>query len=188
MPPPPETPRKANKTTESTSPGKRRFVQALNEDEDIFTTPMTGLGGRDFFSTAGAGASGLLSPAETPAAPRFRNAISNNITSAESQLPRHQEDRDTALAKEILSTLRDLNLLLTSDSVAAVQQICHRWEMKMRGVVKGRDVTREALRKKERELVEAKRRIEGMEAEREVQRCVVRALREEVEERRARDL
>ena len=167
MPPPPETPRKAVKTDTVASPGKRRYDEIAQttitpEKYDIFTTPSTGLKGKTLFSTAG-----LLSPAITPSKPHDKPPL---------------PPEDSELAFEILDNLRDTHVDLTTEAIAVVKVICARYMMKMQGVARGRDISRQVIKNKEAKIVELQGKMAGLEAERETNRAVIRHLRRDVAE------
>ena len=168
MPPPPETPRKAIKTDTLASPGKRRYDEVAqttttpDKDDDVFTTPSTGLRGKDLFSTAG-----LLSPAITPSKPHDKPPL---------------PPEDSELAFEILDNLRDMHVDLNTEAVTVVKTICTRYTMKMQGVARGRDISRQVIKNKEAKIVELQGKIAGLEAERETNRAVIRHLRRDVAE------
>ena len=64
------------------------------------------------------------------------------------------------------------------DGRTALRGVCERWEMRLRGVERGREVVRTAVRGKEERIAELVARVEGLEREREAGRAVVRSLRE----------
>ena len=167
MPPPPETPRKAIKTDTLASPGKRRYDEVAQttttpDKDDVFTTPSTGLRGRALFSTAG-----LLSPAITPSKPHDKAPLS---------------PEDSELAFEILDNLRDMHVDLNMEAVTVVKMIGTRYAMKMQGVARGRDISRQVIKNKEAKIVELQGKIAGLEAERETNRAVIRHLRRDMAE------
>ena len=184
MPPPPETPRKILKTGAPSTPGKRRYdemaypitpatekvdgnvIGIAKGEDDIFATPANGsdLKGHRLFATAG-----LPSPANTPTPQRFRD-VALSGPSLESEL-----------AAEVLEKLQELAVPLDVEAVAAVKQICGRYEMRLKGVAKGRDISRMALKTKDEKLTELQGKLAALEAEREAQKAVVRHLRRDLE-------
>lgn len=163
--PSPETPRKAIKTDAFSTPAKRKFngtepATPGSGFTDVFTTPPTGLGGRNLFSPTG-----LPSPAETPTPQRFRELLPG----------------DSGLATEILDSMRALNVNMTSDAITSVKLICDRHSMRLVGVTKGRDISRLAIKTKEQKITELQSKVEGLEAERETNRAAIRHLRREAE-------
>ncbi|MCJ1388101.1 hypothetical protein MMC18_000945 [Xylographa bjoerkii] len=169
MPRPLSPPRKAPKTEAPRTPGKRAYGEMafptpstagkLPDGGDVFTTPTTAPHGRTLFSTAS-----LPSPATTPTPQRFR-------------APADRDAAASALEREILDALRESGVGLGADAQAALRGVCERWELRLRGVQKGREVVRAAVRRKEERIGELVGRVEGLEREREAGRAVVRSLR-----------
>ncbi|MCJ1480243.1 hypothetical protein MMC06_000398 [Schaereria dolodes] len=154
--PPPETPRKAVKTDMLSTPGKRRF----DDTDDVFKTPSTGPRGRNLFSTAG-----LLSPVETPTPFRFKDIPSE----------------ETELNTEILDGLRSLHIQLPEEAVEVIKRTCNKQSLKMQGIAKGRDISRAAIKTKDGKIAELQNKIAALEAEREMNKAVIRHLRRDIE-------
>ncbi|KAH0538841.1 hypothetical protein FGG08_004558, partial [Glutinoglossum americanum] len=57
--------------------------------------------------------------------------------------------------------------------------ICNTHALRTQGIARGRDVSRDALREKERKIGELRRRVEELEAERERDKVVIGSLRRE---------
>ena len=169
--PPPETPRKATKTDPLSTPSKRRFDEmnhgaesawptpATDKSDDVFTTPVTGIRGRNLFS-----GSALMSPAETPTPLRTRNLLLEG----------------SELAGEILDHLRTAQVSLRDDAAEVIKGICNKYALKLQGVTKGRDISRIAIKAKDERIAELQGRITALEAERETSRSVIRHLRSDM--------
>ena len=172
---PPETPRKALKSDSLSTPSKRRYEEMAEVDgyaaawptpktdpkgdRDVFTTPSTSVRGNLFADPA------LLIPGETPTPLRYRD------------IPPAQE---TELATEILVSLQtSLSAPLYAEARENIKNICNRHVMYTKGILKGRDVSRAMVKKKEEQIVELQNEIEGLKTERETNRAVVRHLRRE---------
>lgn len=176
----PETPRKALKTDRSGSPGKRRYEAMENSagawptpaTEDVFTTPATGMRGRDLFSAASA--AGLLSPAETPTPHRFKDAAVGGGAD------------EPELVKEVVNTLHDASVHLDSAAMGAVKAVLNKHALKVQGIAKGRDISRLAIKSKDATIAELQARVAALEAERETNRAVIRHLRRDMEVGRKR--
>jgi hypothetical protein len=163
--PPPETPRKVVKTDALSTPGKRRydemaFATPTQDSDDVFTTPTTGLKGRNLFSTTG-----LPSPAVTPSPHRFKDIRAES----------------SELATEILNSLRDSGVEVPTIAIASVKDICSRYNLKTQGIARGRDISRMAIKTKDGQIAELQHRIAALEAERETNKAVVRHLRRDME-------
>ena len=170
--PPPETPRKAIKTGSLSTPGKRNFDEmqcsgaaALptpvsdRKGDDVFTTPATSTGGKRLFSTTG--------PDDTPTPIRFKDFAPTTKS-------------DSSLAEEILKVLRNAKVSLPSDARDEVREICNKQSLFTHGVVKGRDISRSLISKKDEKIVELQTSIEALQSERETSRAVIRHLRREL--------
>ena len=173
--PPPETPRKVAKTDILTSRSKRRYDEMENgsrmlptpASDDVFTTPSTGMRGRDLFSTGGT--VGLLSPAETPTPIRFKDVISG------------ESGDEPELVKDVVNTLRDTSVHVNAKAMEAVKIVLNKHALKTQGIAKGRDISRLAIKSKDAKIEELQGRIAALEAERETNRAVIRHLRRDME-------
>jgi hypothetical protein len=175
--PPPETPRKALKTNMLSTPGKRRHDEMASEDgaaeKAAWPTPSTGMRGEDIFTTPATGtigkglfANGAVStPADTPTPIRYRD------------LPPTQ---DSELASEMLSALQNHHVSLPSEVREVLKTICNKHVLHTRGIMKGRDVSRAMVKTKDEKLAELQGDIEGLKAERETNRAVIRHLRRDM--------
>ena len=175
--PPPQTPRKSVKTDVLSTPGKRKWDEmawstptsekGTSDNDDVFTTPSTGLNGRHLFSTAG-----LPSPADTPTSQRFKD----------------MRPESSELATEVLDGLRDLHMDLSVEAVAFLKELCHKQMLKMQGIAKGREISRMAIKAKDLRIADLQSKIAALEAERETNRAVIRHLRREMELSIAKDV
>lgn len=174
---PPETPRKTMKTDLLSTPGKRRYDDMASEGGDRratgWPTPTTGAKGEDVFSTPATGAAGkglfadtaLPTPAETPTPIRYRD------------IPATQESE---LTSELLSALQTHHVSLPPEARDAVKSICNRHVLHTRGIMRGRDVSRATVKTKDEKIVELQGEMEGLKAERETSRAVIRHLRRDM--------
>ena len=172
---PPETPRKAIKSDQLSTPGKRRYDEITQEDgsaatwptpktdskvdTDVFTTPSTSTRG-NLFADPSLSVSGV-----TPTPIRYKN------------IPPSQ---DSELATEILESLQiSLSAPLFAEARENIKNICNRHVMYTKGIMKGRDVSRAMVRKKEEQIAQLQNEIEGLKTERETDKAVVMHLRRE---------
>lgn len=194
--PSPETPRKSIKIDQFSTPGsKRKFDETVlptpstrgrtltgydagRGDEDVFTTPATNSketwDGRQPF--------GLRSPTGTPTPTRYREStVASDINSQTSQ-------NSYDLTDEVLELLKDQHI--DDDTTANLKQLLSRHSMKISGIAKGRDITRVALKAKETKIAELQQKISALEAQREMDRTVIKHFKsdmtESVERRRGR--
>lgn len=175
--PPPETPRKAIKSDTLSTPGKRRYDEMAADDGDALKvalrTSATGTEGDDIFTTPAIGthskslfASGALpSPAVTPTPIRYKD------------IPPTQESE---LASEVLSALQDHNASITLEAQETLKRICNKHVLYTRGIMKGRDVSRAMVKRQDERTAELQGEIEGLKAERETNRAVIRHLRRDM--------
>jgi len=177
---PPETPRKALKTDVLSTPGKRGFAEMTEDTEsgatawptpsttgkgDVFITPSTvpNTRGGLFASPSIA----LPSPAETPTPIRFKD------------IPTLGQETD--LASEILSSLP---YPIPPETQQAIKAICSRNAMHTSGIMKGREISRATVQKRDERIAELTGEIEGLKSERETNRAVIRHLRRDVAARK----
>ena len=167
-----ETPRKAARTTEVTSP--RKSVQTggssdsattdstIRAHDDVFTTPPTS---KRSIST------GLLSPSHTP-------ATGNSQGQTTSQ---HHHDLDpSSLATQALNILKPANIVLPSKIENELVDLLSNHELRTQGIAKGRDISRVAIQTKDRRISELQARIQGLEQERETTRTVISHLKHDM--------
>lgn len=190
--PPPETPRKVHKVDAMATPGKRKWGDEMGFADGAagvgatggLVTPVTasrGVGGGDdvFTTPATSTTQGILlfgNPASaaadtTPTPIRYKD------------LP---ASADSELATEILESLQtSLSAPLFSEAREKVKAICNRHVMYTKGIMKGRDVSRAMVKKKEEQLVALQGELDGLRSERETDRAVIRHLRRELATRGA---
>lgn len=179
--PPPETPRKAVKTDMLSTPGKRRYDEMASESgvtgRSPWPTPSTGAPGDDVFTTpvTGAPVEGLFanttlpSPADTPTPIRYKD------------IPPTQESE---LASEMLNILQNNHVTIPPEARDAVKNICNKHVLYTRGIMRGRDVSRAMVKTKDERMAELQGEIEGLKAERETNRAVIRHLRRDMAARK----
>ncbi|KAI9764489.1 MAG: hypothetical protein M1840_008415 [Geoglossum simile] len=83
------------------------------------------------------------------------------------------------LASEILALLESHSISLPPATTIALTQICTTHTLRAQGIARGRDVSRDALREKEKVVRELRQRMQELEAERERDRVVIGSLRRE---------
>ena len=173
--PPPETPRKAIKLDPFSTPGKRRYDEMIQEeippwptpststkDDDIFTTPPKISRGTSLFAQ-----SGLLSPMNSPTPQRFRDL----------------SGQEPELTQEILQALQSYQIVISPEVQSTIKSIGSKHSLFTHGVIKGRDVSRSLLRKKNEQILELEGKLAALQQEREVDKAAIRQLTEKVEMR-----
>jgi hypothetical protein len=166
----PETPRKAVKTDHFSTPGSKR-----KREEDYLPTPLTGSKG-DIFgapSTAklnggmwdGNESVGLRSPAPTPTPSRSTDL---GLHEARGESNPHGYD----ITEEVMKLLKDKQI--DEDTISNLRQLLNRHALRISGIAKGRDITRISLKAKDAKIAELKQKISSLEAEREMDKTVIR--------------
>ena len=74
---------------------------------------------------------------------------------------------------------------LDMEAITVIKAICNRQMLKMQGIAKGRDISRQVIKTKEAKIAELQGKIAGLEAERETNRAVIRHLRRDMAELKA---
>ncbi|MCJ1359230.1 MAG: hypothetical protein MMC33_009230 [Icmadophila ericetorum] len=181
MPPPlalPGTPRKAQKTSEQSTPGKRK-----HDDMAAGTGMGMGIGiahapwptpskAEDVFSSTPQSTNKNLFTYPVLPTPNITPSTTPSHTPSESSTP---------LSAEILYLLTTHSISLSPSTTAAIQDVCNRYTLKTAGIEKGREVARQTLKNKDARMVKLQGRIASLEVEREGLRAVVRGLRGQVE-------
>lgn len=170
--PPPETPRKAVKPDPFSTPGKRRYDEmskeeakpwltpsTSNKEDDIFTTPSKSPSGTNLFAQYG-----LPSPLSTPTSHRFKD-----VTGQEPEL-----------TKEILQALQSHQVVLSPEIQNTIKSIGSKHSLFTHGIIKGRDVSRSLLLKKNEDIAKLQGEIASLQAGMENNRATIRHLRETI--------
>ena len=135
-------------------------VTIHNKGEDIFITPATSKKSDLFNNTA------------TP-------SVIN--TSSKVRYPDLPNVQDSDLATEILTSLQSaLSVPLFAEARDEIKEICNKHALHTKGIMKGRDVSRAMVKRKEAQIVELQAEIEGLRSERETERGVIRSLRQDI--------
>ena len=171
--PPLETPHKAIKMDLFSTPGKRRYDEMASGDvKATWTTPTTGeRGGEDIFTTPSTAGKRLFanptlpSPAETPTPIRYKDV---------------PVGQNSELASDLSNALKPHTISLSPSARDAVKAVCDKHVLYTRGVMKGRDVSRAMVKRKDEQISKLQGEIEGLKAERETNRAVIRHLRRDL--------
>jgi hypothetical protein len=105
-----------------------------------------------------------LTPQVTPSPSRFHDP------SADTSPPR------SALTVDVFAALNDSNVTLPADLTSSLQDVLTRHELRIQGIVKGREVTRLALKARDAKVVELQATIASLEAERKVDHARIEKL------------
>lgn len=157
--PPPETPRKVARTIAFASPGKRNHQEMENSERSTSTD--------DVFAPAGTSNElGLPSPAETPTPHRSREA--GTLL------------QDSDLGLRALTLLNSKGVNLDRDVGEQLVDLLSKHELKTQGIIKGRDMSRLAVKIKDQKISELQARVAGLEAERETSKAVIAHLKRDM--------
>ncbi|QSZ34549.1 hypothetical protein DSL72_006143 [Monilinia vaccinii-corymbosi] len=191
----PETPRKGM-DIRATTPGSKRKrgekesngacmyptpATQRTRDEDIFGTPSKShrkLKGRMW---DGNERSILFSPSGTPSPMRFKDASVGSppkfmASPSKSSLGDSQQNYD--ITEDITNLLKDQNINEEVD--AKLRQVLTRHALKVSGIVKGRDITRVALKTKDSKIAELQQRIMVLEHKRDMDKAIIKRLRDQI--------
>ena len=180
----PETPHKAQKTGVYATPAtnaKRKLpwleqpitpaMPIVEEAASYFDTPsrsQTSTTPTLEAETTTPRAPPVLSTAAPPAAAsRYRDALDNPA------------DSRSSLTSEALAALS--TTVLQPATLSSLRSILSRHDLKTTGITKGRDISRLAIKAKDAKLAELQAKITSLEAERELDRSVIRQLRWEAQ-------
>lgn len=193
--PAPETPRKAVKTgvyaTPATTVEKKRTLPWLQEQLDESGMPGTpsifASHQNDHLDSPSKQSIKTLPPIpEQPYPPTpTLQANTSSVYSRSSNQGRYKDalanppDGTSSLTNEVLAALSDTRV--PDDVLTTLRGILSKHDLKFQGVVKGRDISRLALKAKEAKIVELHAKVASLEAERELDRGVIKSLRWEGE-------
>ena len=170
---PPETPRRDRNAETSLTPGKRKIEEMLGESFGLATplssSTIKGDGG-DFSTQSSVvkDSSSLFSPfLDTPTPVRFKDGVAQSGEAAQ-------------MSDDILGILRKGNITLPPHTTEDVVAFCRKQMLYTQGLVKGRDLSRKGIQKKQEKITELQSIIEGLQNERESTRAVIRHLREQL--------
>lgn len=107
---------------------------------------------------------GALTPQVTPSPLRFRDP------SADTSSP------GSALTIDVFAVLTDSSVTLPANLTSKLREVLTRHELRVQGVVKGREITRLALKAREAKVVELQATIASLEAERNVDHARIETL------------
>lgn len=172
---PPETPRKAIKTSAFATPRSKRKLSgegpwptpltsgASPQSEDIFRTP-TVIRSQPFTPNNAATRS-FISPSATPTPNRRLNFSSVAATGATGSA-------DYDITEEVLELLKGQPI--EDEAIRNMRQVLNRYALKTSGIQKGRDVTRLALKARDAKIEDLQQQIATLESKHEMDKAVIR--------------
>jgi len=188
----PETPRKAIKTNYAATPGSKR-----KREEDSLPTPTTGTSKTlaasngapnddDVFGTPSIHSGnrfGFRSPSATPSHFSLQR---ENTEATDDRGERKQQSYD--ITDEVMDLLGEQHI--DEETTSNLKEVLNKHALKISGISKGRDITRVALKAKDANIAELQQRIASLEAERDLDKRIIRHYKSDmaqsVERRRGR--
>lgn len=194
--PTPETPRKASKTgvyaTPATTVEKKRTLPWLQDKANESVTPkkpsVFASHQNDYLDSPSKQSTKILPPIQEqpyPPTPTLQANTPGTYSRSSLDQGRYKDalanppDGTSTLTNEVLAALSDIRM--PEDILATLRGTLSKHDLKFQGVVKGRDISRLALKAKDAKIVELQARVARLEAERELDRGVIRSLRWEGE-------
>lgn len=158
----PELPSKAARTSEITSPGKRKLsdfaYDSPSRAPSTLATPQSTRSSRFPPSSA--------EVCMTPTPSKYRDVIS-----ADSKANRSD------LAKDAVTILDKHSVVLSNDALNELVALLDRQELKTKGIIQGRDMSRKALKKKEEQIEMLNERIEHMKVQQEIDSDYIKSMK-----------
>lgn len=162
----PDSPYKAARTPTMTSPGKRKLFEfAYDRTTNTSTSILTPLSNRSTVSSRFPPSSAEVCMTPTPS--KYRDVLSAD-TKADS----------SNLAKEAIATLDKLDVVLPNRARDGLVELLNRQELRMTGIVRGRDIARASVKKKDGEIAQLKERISNLEAQNQLDRSVINSMKQ----------
>ncbi|KAJ5372321.1 Zinc finger GRF-type [Penicillium concentricum] len=161
----PESPFKIPLTSTVTSPGKRKLTEVTNGnapyDQSAPATPFSSRSSRtEMFPPSSA------ELCMTPTPSKY-----NDVLSADSKF-------DTSdIAKSLLDILEKHSVVLPNKAHDEVVSLLDRQDLKTQGIIRGRDMTRLALKKKDDDIKKLQDRVSNLEAQRELDRSLIEGMK-----------
>ncbi|KFZ00660.1 hypothetical protein V501_10570 [Pseudogymnoascus sp. VKM F-4519 (FW-2642)] len=177
---PPETPRKALKPSDFSTPGSKRIrsgegpwptpaTNATTWDEDVFRTPISAR--LEPLGLASASRRGLISPSASPTPNRRLDFTSVAET-------RGSRSADYDITAEVLQLLEGQPI--EDETIANLRNLLNRYALKNSGIEKGRDVTRLALKARDAKIEDLQQQVATLESKREMDKAIIRHFKDDM--------
>jgi hypothetical protein len=150
-------------------------------DEDVFGTPATRrLRGGMWDGNERSAKRPLLSPSVTPSPYKFKDALATPSSETPSSLEK-RTGIDMHLSYDITGDVMELlkDQHIDSEVETKLREMLSRHAMKISGIVKGRDITRVALKSKDSTISELRQKITTLESERDLSSAIIKQLKEQ---------
>ncbi|KAJ5210485.1 Zinc finger GRF-type [Penicillium cf. griseofulvum] len=161
----PKSPFKTPRTSTVTSPSKRKLAEVTNDNPSTDrSAPATPFSSRSSRTEMFPPSSAELCMTPTP-------SKYNDVLSADSKF-------DTSdLAKSLLGILEKHSVVLPNKAHDEVVSLLNRQDLKTQGIIRGRDMTRVALKKKDDDIKKLQDRVSNLEAQRELDRSLIEGMK-----------
>lgn len=162
----PELPSKAARTPGTTSPSKRKL------SEYAYASPTAGSPSMATPLSSRSTASSRFSPSSlelnvTPTPTKYRDVLS---TETKSDLSKFAEEVTTLLEKH--------EVVLPNRARDELVKLLNLQELKSKGIIRGRDMARDSMKKKDEEIARLKERIMNLEAQTSMDRSLINSMRQ----------
>ncbi|KAL1869477.1 hypothetical protein Plec18167_007775 [Paecilomyces lecythidis] len=173
----PETPRKTPRTALFTSPGKRKLSETENDSSNAYSDPFTSSSQpphiltprSEMPSQLGSVPPSSMEISATPTPSKYTNVLSTDNNPDISEL-----------ATAALVLLDSHDVVMPRKARDALVELLNRHELRTRGIARGREISRLALKKKDDEIKQLNERIQGLEAEKEMHKTAAVGLKQEL--------
>lgn len=161
----PKSPFKTPRTAKVTSPGKRKLAEVTNDDSSFGqSAPQTPFSSRSSRTEMFPPSSAELCMTPTP-------SKYNDVLSADSKFD------ISDLAISLLDILEKHSVVLPNKAQDEVVSLLNRQDLKTQGIIRGRDMTRLALKKKNDEIKKLQDRVSNLESQRELDRSLIEGMK-----------
>ncbi|KAL5332984.1 hypothetical protein BJX70DRAFT_382430 [Aspergillus crustosus] len=152
--------RKTPRTERVTSPGKRKRSFDEGDETSVTMTP-----GSAMSPPAGTIRGTDNTSFLTPTPKRYKNAVATPV--AESPLVSSRE-----MLAQVSQILESHGVVVSHAAQDDLKELFGKHELKLRGVIRGRDISRAAIKTKDEQIARLDERISQLEAQRELNRSV----------------
>lgn len=185
-----QSPRKAPRTATNTSPGKRKISDIDNDErlqtqrQGLFGTPS-----RPQFSPSQAQSFSPTQPltefspsfswtpnrappssaefCTTPTPTKYKNVLTSSPSSSQTA----QQPSD--LANQAISLLESQYVVIPRSTQEDLVELLNKFDLRMKGISRGRDISREVLKKKDEEIMRLNEKVKDLERQREMDGAVL---------------
>lgn len=184
-----ESPRKALQTATNTSPGKRK-ISDTDDDERLQTQQgLFGTPSQPQFSPRQAKSFSPTQPltqhspsiswapnrappssaelCTTPTPTKYKNVLGSSPSSSQTA----QQPSD--LANQAISLLESQYVIIPRSTQEDLIELLNKFDLRMKGISRGRDISREVLKKKDEEIMRLNEKVKNLERQREMDGAVL---------------